>query len=883
MKSNRLVRFAFATLLAVGLAACTETKTEVVEVPTDRIVEVIPACSTTYPSGACPAGQSCFQGACVVTATLCGPSNFTGSCQTGYSCYHGGCIPTEVVPPPVVDPLDPCDQMVNTVQPVLGFAAARPLGTGGVPYTYDHDGDAGTAPVDVPYVQKVSLTVDGLQFRDLNASGTLEKYEDWRYGDICRAKDLVTRMTVRQKVGLMSESASIGGGTTDGVMPQSAVNSMAVDLRRQALIRFNAALTAAQYATYLNNVQALVEGMPLGIPFVITADPVHGVGQSTNATTGVQTLSATANVSHWPYPAGIGAINDANLTFQFGDTVRREFRALGFRWQLGPMADVATEPRWARVQNTFGENAHHVAKHVKACIEGYQGGRGGPGLREGIAATMKHFPGAGPNEDGMDSHTAPGKFNVFPGGMFEYHSIPFKAAIEAGSASVMPCYSIFKVPQWDPEQVGAAHSDALITDYLKQTLGFDGMITGDWGAAGGSAWGLEMFTGAEKAASYVKAGSHQLGSDSHVRVQEAYDQGLLNDADIDGAAVKILEMSFKLGIFENPYSDPAAATAEVRSQANMLAGFDAQKKAIVLLRNAGTANPGRLPISQSRYTDIAGGTTGAPDVGEFASDSDKDGQIEVFFDGITDSLAGTDQYGTWLLDYDYKAAGSGTPGTAGFTLPIVQAASAVDADIAVVRITARKGNYFGWDAGVPLSFDGVFPGTATDTNRAAAVRDARRVIDLFRIRDGYTASTGSAVAATNPNLRIVLVVHMDRPPIVKPWVNGLRTLDETPGVPGSYPMVSDEANVNQTIVTTSTPTAKAGVDTLLVEFGAYDRAVLDFAFRRNLITGWTYGAARLPQEIPSTDAAVMAQWEDVPGDSVSPTFIIGAGSNLPSN
>lgn len=878
MKSKRFTPFAFAAMLTLGLAACTETET----VPVDRIVEVIPACSATHPTGACPAGESCFQGSCVVTASLCGPSNFSGTCQTGYSCYHGGCIPTEVVPPPVIDPFD-CDLMVNTAQPVLGFAAGQPLGAGGVPYTYDHDGDSGTPVVDVPYVQKAAITVDGLQFRDLNASGTLEKYEDWRYSDICRAKDLVTRMTVRQKVGLMSEGSTIGSGTTDGVMPQSAINSMAVDLRRQSLIRFSSALTAAQYATYLNNVQALVEGMPLGIPFVITADPVHGIGQSTNAATGVQTISATANVSHWPYPAGLGAINDINVTFQYGDTVRREFKALGFRWQLGPMADTATEPRWARVQNTFGENAHHVAKHTKACIEGFQAGRGGPGLREGIAATMKHFPGAGPNEDGMDSHRAPGKFNVFPGGMFEYHSIPFKAAIEAGSAAVMPCYSIFKVPLWDPEQVGAAHSDALITNYLKGTLGFDGMITGDWGAAGGSAWGLEMFTNAEKAASYVKAGSHQLGSDSHRNIQDAYDQGLLNDADIDGAAVKILEMSFKLGIFEDPYSDPAAATAEVRSQANMLAGFDAQKKAIVLLRNAGSTNPGRLPISQSRYSDKAGGTTGAPDVGEFASDSDGDGQIEVFFDGIADSLTGTDQYSTWLLDYDYTAAGSGTPGAAGFTLPIVQAADAATADIAVVRLTARKGTYFGLDAGVPLSFDKPFQGTQNDGGYAAAVKDAQKVIDLFRIRDGYTDSDLNPVAAVNPNLRIVLVVHMDRPPILKPFVNGLTTLDETPGAPGSYPLVSDEANINQTIVTTGGPGAHVGADTILVDFGAYDRAVLDFVFRKNLITGWTYGAARLPQEIPSSDAATEAQWEDVPGDSVNPTFTIGSGSNLPSN
>jgi beta-glucosidase len=89
--------------------------------------------------------------------------------------------------------------------------------------------------------------------------------------------------------------------------------------------------------------------------------------------------------------------------------------------------------------------------------------------------------------------------------------------------------------------------------------------------------------------------------------------------------------------------------------------------------------------------------------------------------------------------------------------------------------------------------------------------------------------------------------------------------------------------VNQTIVTAGTPTAHVGVDTVVGDFGAYDRAILDFVFNRNPITGWTYGAARLPIEIPSSDAAVDAQFEDVPADSVLPTYSLGAGGNLPAN
>jgi hypothetical protein len=173
VKVNPCSRLTLAALLSFALVACSDTETEVVTVPVDRVVETVPACSTTFPGGACAAGQTCFQGACVEAASLCSVTNQTGTCQAGFSCYFGGCIPTEVVPPPPVDPTDPCEQMVNTAQPALSFAGGQPVGAGGAAYTYDHDGDAGTPAVAVPYVQKAAIVVDGLHFRDLNASLTL--------------------------------------------------------------------------------------------------------------------------------------------------------------------------------------------------------------------------------------------------------------------------------------------------------------------------------------------------------------------------------------------------------------------------------------------------------------------------------------------------------------------------------------------------------------------------------------------------------------------------------------------------------------------------------------------------------------------------------------
>ncbi|MCB9648447.1 MAG: glycoside hydrolase family 3 protein [Deltaproteobacteria bacterium] len=864
----------FGVLLVAG---CTEKET----IKTETEVKIVTLdCSAEAPTGKCDTGSTCVEGVCQLTDTICSPTNLTGSCPTGKLCFSGGCVvesglcsATELEGPcelgnacfeGVCTPRgELCSTTNTTGKCPTGQTCVEGLCAGNIA---DPCEPIYTAQPVIGVDTKTKITVDGLEFKDLDGDGALTPYEDWRLPEICRARDLVARMTVPQMVGLMSEGGTIGSGTADGTLSETTITRITDGHVRQALIRLGQR-SGAELAVYLNNVQKLSEQQPLGIPFVVTTDPSHGFGMSTNAVTGAQTLSASGVVSPWPYPMGLGAINDEAVTRLYGDTVRREFMGMGFRWQLGPMADLATEPRWARVQNTFGENAFHVAKHTKACIQGFQGYEKG-GLKNGIAATMKHFPGAGADEDGMDSHSRPGKYNVYPGNNFEYHQIPFMAAIEAGAASVMPCYSIFKgQTEFDPEQVGSAYSDGLITRYLKETLGFDGMVTSDWGVIGGTSWGMESMTQPERAAKFIKAGSHQFGNDSNIYIQQAYDQGLLTQDEIAGAAAKILEMTFRLGLFENPYVDGAAT--EVRSVENRTNGFIAQKKAVVILKNGEHSSTSRnapkyLPISGTSYTDANGNS--APDIGEYNCDINGDGTVEVYFDGVTDGLVGGDYMDDILEGYDYTTVGGANE------LPIMAVATPAEADIAVLRITARKGTYFGLDAGVPLSFDAPFPGLSNDGGLASAMKDAAKVIDLLRIRDGYTDASGNPVAASNPNLKIVLVMHMDRPGIVKPFISGLNTLDENLGESGSYPMVSVTSNIRAD--------GLGGVDGFMVEFGALDRAVLDVLFNVNVPTepeGYAYGQSRLPVEIPASDADVDFQYEDLPADTLNPTFALGAG------
>jgi beta-glucosidase len=559
--------------------------------------------------------------------------------------------------------------------------------------------------------------------------------------------------------------------------------------------------------------------------------------------------------------------------------------ASGLRWQLGPMADISTEPRWGRVPGTLGSEPMHVAKHVEAMVIGFQGSATGD-LRNGIAATMKHFPGHGAQDEGMDAHTYIGRFNVYPGENLEQHFIPFQAAFDVGAASIMPCYSVYKGQyEYDPLQVPSGFSREFVTGLAKEKMGFTGMVTGDWNTANGQAFNMELLTYPERSALWLYAGSHQFGVDSNVGFQQGFDEGIISEASINEAAAKILEMTFKTGAFENPYTDVANVPNAVRTVASRTEGFESMKKAIVLLKNQDhlTSSVRYLPINGTRYADKAGGTAGAPDVGEFACDTDGDGQVEVYYDGAWDSIVGptdaakqddvTDIFG----NYDYTSAGSGTAGTAGFTLPVVAVATAAEADIAVIRIVPRASarTYEGL-----LSYDAVLTpaqlGWQADTSLASAAASKKKVLDAFRVRDGYVDATGAAIPAAKPTLKIVLLQQTTRPGIVRPFIQGLVSLDETSGAPGSYPSVSDEANIVQM------PPLK-GVDAFLADFGAWDRAVLDFVFNKNAPAGFTYGSAKLPIEIAATDAAVRAQYEDVPNDSMFPTFQYGSGTTLPAN
>ena len=232
-----------------------------------------------------------------------------------------------------------------------------------------------------------------------------------------------------------------------------------------------------------------------------------------------------------------------------------EWRAIGLRGMYGYSADLATEPRWYRVHETFTEDADLDARIMRALVTGLQGGRVSPSTS--VALTIKHFPGGGPQEMGLDPHYSFGKRQVYPGGRFADHLKPFIAAIDAGVSSVMPYYG---VPVNVTHQGVAVRGDrvrVLAGDRhrpaARRRLGFTGYVNSDTGIINDRAWGLEQRTIPERVAAAINGGIDVLsGFSTNATITDLVKAGLVSQGRVDEAAARLLTEQFQLGLFEDP-------------------------------------------------------------------------------------------------------------------------------------------------------------------------------------------------------------------------------------------------------------------------------------------------------------------------------------------
>ncbi|RDL22039.1 glycoside hydrolase family 3 protein [Serratia fonticola] len=461
-----------------------------------------------------------------------------------------------------------------------------------------------------------TLTVDGLKFKDLNKNGQLDPYEDWRLDSATRARDLTARMNVEEKAGAMMHGTIglDGAGRVDISAAEEDVNQRFVNtfITRMA--------GDPQHISADNNaLQEMAEKSRLGIPVTISTDPRNHFVNDPNATS-----VAAGSFSQWPEPLGLAAIDDTALSKTFGDIARQEYRAVGIHMALSPQADLATEPRWGRINGTFGEDNQLAKRQVQAYIEGFQ--HGDKGLtQDSVITVVKHFAGGGPQLGGLDPHNIFGKEQVYPGDNLEYHLVPFEGAFAANVASVMPYYGQ-PINLWYKDQlieeVGFGFNKQVLTEMLRGRFGFTGVVLSDWGilescegkcatgisdadiaagvspwAAGiGMSWGVENLTRQERVVKAVEAGIDQFGGTSDPSdLIEAINQQQLPIATIDASVTRILQQKFELGLFEKPYVDEAKAVKIVGNAEFQQQGDDAQRRAQILLQN----NNSLLPLALS--------------------------------------------------------------------------------------------------------------------------------------------------------------------------------------------------------------------------------------------------------------------------------------------
>ncbi len=442
-----------------------------------------------------------------------------------------------------------------------------------------------------------TLIEENIPFRDLNKNGKLDIYEDSRQPVDARVEDLLSQMTLEEKVGQMfhppvlikpdARFRAFLDAMSGGISMEEFIS-----LKHISHFNFYGEASPIEIARRLNQLQRVAEESRLGVPVTFSTDPLHEVPRGG----GIAAFSLDG-ISKWPSQLGFAATRDSDLIFKFGQIASAEYRAMGFRTGLHPMSDLATEPRWARNFGTFGSNADLSSEMTVAYVKGFQGDQ----IDENSVHTMvKHFPGGGPQEGGLDPHLKSGENQVYPGNNFDYHLKPFQAAIDNGMKVIMPYYGIPK-GQTD-EDVAMAFNKYILTDLLRDQMNFDGVVCTDWGVIEGRHWGVDDLSISERYEKSINAGVDQYGGENRPEyVIDLVNEGKISEERIDQSVRRILTNKFELGLFENPFVDESLVSELVNRADYIEEGLDAQRKSVVLLSNKDNTLP--LPKDISIFVD----------------------------------------------------------------------------------------------------------------------------------------------------------------------------------------------------------------------------------------------------------------------------------------
>jgi len=594
------------------------------------------------------------------------------------------------------------------------------------------------------------LNIDEKIFRDLNKNNKLDIYEDHRLNSNIRADDLINQMYLEEKVGQMFHppftlNADLPMFIYELLIRGGKLPESQILFKNISHFNLYGNPSPEELAIKINKFQRIASRTRLGIPITISSDPIHEVPKGG----GVASFSVDG-FSKWPSQLGFAATNNPSIVKNFGEIAKQEYLAVGIRTALHPMSDLATEPRWARNFGTFGSNADLSNKMTLAYMNGFQGNEIN---NQSVHTMVKHFPGGGPQENGLDPHLFSGRNQIYPGNNFDYHLIPFISAIENNLKVIMPYYGI-PVSQTN-DDVAMAFNKYILTDLLREELGFKGVICSDWGIITGRHWGVDSLSIEERYEKSINAGIDQYGGEidtSHLI--KLVSENKISEERINRSVKRILINKFELGLFDNPYVNENEVKFRVNTKENVEAGLEAQRKSIVLLENKEL-----LPLKKN---------------------------TKIFVDGLNKDIGR--KYGT-VTD------------------------SPADADVIIMYIhTVFNGNQ---QSGLNRLFDNFLS-------------------TLFPNGDlNFNDEIKSKIKNYSQTQDLVVVVDLNRPAILED--------------------------------------IKKHSSALIGTFGVLDEIIFEGIF------GEFNPSGKLPFEIPSSMESVLNQKEDLPDDSMNPTYEYGYG------
>ena len=419
----------------------------------------------------------------------------------------------------------------------------------------------------------------------LDAQGSTPLYRQANASVDARVSDLLSRMTLEEKVaqlqGVWNRKREIqdAQGRFDPTNAKALIGLGIGEVSRPSEIGGGAVRQARDEALFVNAIQKwLIENTRLGIPAMFHEEALHGL--------------VAPGGTHFPSPIGLASTWDPALVERIMSVAALEGRARGTQHVLSPVVDLGRDPRWGRIEETYGEDPYLVSRMGVAAVRGYQG-TSLPLADDKVFATLKHFAGHGSHEGGINTAPPLVSERLLRAELL----VPFEAAVKAGAYAVMPSYN-------EVDGVPSHANRWLLNDVLRREWGFNGFVSSDY-------FGIEQLESrhhvavdkADAAAQALDAGVDLELPDpaGFPELVALVKKGRVGESLIDRSVTRILRAKFLAGLFEHPYVDPDRAERVANTAEHQAVALDAARKAIVLLKNEGAV----LPLDRSKVKTLA--------------------------------------------------------------------------------------------------------------------------------------------------------------------------------------------------------------------------------------------------------------------------------------